>query len=263
MIEIKVKVQIEVDDDIVTDCHGERTGQMVLLDDTLDVVLGDYLCLSQVLSASSPFLSLARRTMARSVTADRGRSVSGGRHRGHAIGPARPHEQNLHLSALLQPGRQGTGGCAMTIKKRVDGQVTGLSGELFVAAELLKRGLQTSITFGNAKAIDLLAHNPDTGRMYKVQVKSIRKRGAFPINHQKVQRDCVYVFVVLNKVGVSPQYAIVPGASLADEPERFSKWFLDVKFPGFQWSVLVSQGFEDNWQVFSEASSAGNSEVGG
>jgi len=41
-----------------------------------------------------------------------------------------------------------------------DRQMTGLSGELFVAAELLKRGLQTSITFGNAKAIDLLTFNP-------------------------------------------------------------------------------------------------------
>ncbi len=34
----------------------------------------------------------------------------------------------------------------------------GLAGELFVVAELLKRDLQISITFGNAKQIDLLAH---------------------------------------------------------------------------------------------------------
>ena len=36
--------------------------------------------------------------------------------------------------------------------KKHERQMTGLAGELFVAAELLKRGLQTSITFGNAKA---------------------------------------------------------------------------------------------------------------
>ncbi|MFL6335847.1 MAG: hypothetical protein ACJ754_21265 [Pyrinomonadaceae bacterium] len=47
-----------------------------------------------------------------------------------------------------------------TIKPRADGQLSGLAGEFFVAAELLKRGLQTSVTFGNAKAIDLFAHNP-------------------------------------------------------------------------------------------------------
>jgi hypothetical protein len=39
-------------------------------------------------------------------------------------------------------------------KSAVDRSMTGLAGELFVAAELLKRGLQTSITFGNAKQID-------------------------------------------------------------------------------------------------------------
>ena len=60
--------------------------------------------------------------------------------------------------------------------KRVDGQITGLAGELFVAAELLKRGLQTSVTFGNAKAIDLFAFNPDTGRTFTVQVKALRKK---------------------------------------------------------------------------------------
>ena len=47
-----------------------------------------------------------------------------------------------------------------TPKTRADGQLSSLAGELFVAAELLKRDIQTSVTFGNAKAIDLLAHNP-------------------------------------------------------------------------------------------------------
>ena len=38
---------------------------------------------------------------------------------------------------------------AETIKKnRADGQLSALAGEFFVAAELLKRELQTSVTFG-------------------------------------------------------------------------------------------------------------------
>ena len=44
-------------------------------------------------------------------------------------------------------------------KQRSDGQKSGLAGEFFVAAELLKRGLQTSLTLGNAKSIDLFAIN--------------------------------------------------------------------------------------------------------
>ncbi len=134
--------------------------------------------------------------------------------------------------------------------KRADGQITGLAGELFVAAELLKRNLQTSITFGNAKAIDLLAYNPETGRNFNVQVKAIRKKNVFPIAHNKITRAHVYVFVVLNEPGESVQYFVVPGAVLADEPERFTKWFKDPKFPGFKWSVLKE--FENAWGLFGE-----------
>src|SRR5262245_16260365 len=93
---------------------------------------------------------------------------------------------------------------------RADGQVTGLAGELFVAAELLKRGLQTSVTFGNAKSIDLLAYNPQTEKTFTVQVKAVRKRNAFPISHTRVLAKHTYVFVILNKPGVAVQYFIVP-----------------------------------------------------
>ena len=136
--------------------------------------------------------------------------------------------------------------------KRVDGQITGLAGELFVAAELLKRGIQTSITFGNAKAIDLLAYNPDTGRSFTVQVKAIRKKNVFPIAHNKINRAHTYVFVVLNKPGEAVQYFIVPGAILEEDPTRFTHWFTDPKFPGFNWRVLQDLGHEDAWHVFSE-----------
>ena len=102
-------------------------------------------------------------------------------------------------------------------RPRVDGQITGLAGELFVAAELLKRGLQTSVTFGNAKAIDLLAFNPETDRTFSVQVKAIRKPNVFPIAHSRVSAKHVYVFVVLNKPGERVRYYIVPVKS----PRRF------------------------------------------
>jgi hypothetical protein len=134
-------------------------------------------------------------------------------------------------------------------RPRADGQMTGLAGELFVAAELLKRGIQTSVTLGNAKAIDLLAFNPETERTYSVQVKTIRKPNVFPIAHDRVSAAHVYVFVVLNGPGVPVRYYIVPGAILANEPERFSKWFKDPKFPGFR--VKWLKDFEDRWDLFS------------
>jgi hypothetical protein len=90
-------------------------------------------------------------------------------------------------------------------KQRSDGQTSGLAGEFFVAAELLKRGLQTSLTFGNAKSIDLFAIN-DKDTSFTIQVKALRSPNYFLINLERVQDACHYVFVVLNKPNVPPDY---------------------------------------------------------
>ena len=138
----------------------------------------------------------------------------------------------------------------VTKRKRADGQMTGLAGELFVAAELLKRGLQTSVTFGNAKAIDLFAHNSKTGKTFTVQVKAVRSRNFFLISHEKVDSQQIYVFVLLNKPGQSVQYFVVPGSDLAHEPERFSKYFKDPKMPGIHPKTFEELGYENAWGVF-------------
>ncbi len=136
-------------------------------------------------------------------------------------------------------------------KPRVDGQITGLAGELFVAAELLKRGLQTSVTFGNAKSVDLLAYDPASKKSYAVQVKALRSKNFFLLSHSKVEPTQVYVFVLLNKPGQQVQYYVVPGQDLHSEPERFSKWFLDPKMPGIHPNTLAELGYENAWQVFA------------
>lgn len=133
---------------------------------------------------------------------------------------------------------------------RRDGQITGLAGELFVAAELLKRGLQTSVTFGNAKAIDLFAHNPRTERTFTVQVKAVRRRTDFLIAHARINKGHVYVFVILNEPNEAVEYFIVPGTVLAGEPNRFGKWFVAPNMPGIKPSAL--KDFENQWGVFDE-----------
>lgn len=133
-------------------------------------------------------------------------------------------------------------------KKRADGQMSGLAGELFVAAELLKRGLQTSVTFGNAKAIDLLAHNAETSESFTIQVKALRTNNWFLLDPEKVIAHHVYVFVLLNAPGKHPTYFIVPGSTLVDDAERFGKGFRDPKMPGILPRDLAD--FENNWGVF-------------
>lgn len=136
-------------------------------------------------------------------------------------------------------------------KERVDGQVTGLAGELFVAAELLKRGLQTSVTFGNAKAIDLFAFNPRTKRAFTIQVKTVRRKNPWPISHEKIFANHVYVFVLLNKPAQAVQYFIVPGSKLANDPDLFRLRDYP-KFPGIGQGTLTTLGFGEAWEIFDD-----------
>jgi len=135
-------------------------------------------------------------------------------------------------------------------KKRADGQKSGLSGELFVAAELLKRDLQVSLTLGNAKSIDLFAIN-ENGTPFTIQVKTLRAKNYFLINLDRVEEACYYVFVVLNKRDMPPDYYIVPGCDLRNDPKKFGKWFADYKkMPGIHPKDLTD--YHNKWEVFEQ-----------
>jgi hypothetical protein len=106
---------------------------------------------------------------------------------------------------------------------------------------------------GVTERIDLLAFNPETKRVFQVQVKTVRKKNIFPISHAKVDPTCTYVFAVLHAPGEAVQYFVVPGTVLAYEKERFvPRWFCDPKFPGIGCRTLEEQGFSEAWKVFSD-----------
>jgi hypothetical protein len=132
-------------------------------------------------------------------------------------------------------------------KQRADGQISGLAGEFFVAGELLKRGMQTSLTLGNAKAVDLFARNA-AGRLIGVQVKALRSKNYFPIDSTRIAEDCIYVFVILNKPGEALEFFIVPGSDLASTPDKFGRGFQDKKFPCIHPKQL--EEYRDKWALF-------------
>src|SRR5215210_1537987 len=104
---------------------------------------------------------------------------------------------------------------------------SGLAGEFFVLAELLKRGYQASFTLGNAKTVDIFASDPKTGKTVRIQVKT---NSGIPRkdNHAKWQigrklwdfseesaTDLIYIFVVLNPRGKEhPVYYIAKAADV-------------------------------------------------
>ena len=100
---------------------------------------------------------------------------------------------------------------------------TGLSGEYFVAGELLRRGFNVAITMGNAKAIDLIAEK--NGKTFPIQVKSIykKKNVGWPILKSKIKQKHFYVFVNLNADKLEePEYFICTAAEAKSKVKEYS-----------------------------------------
>jgi hypothetical protein len=105
---------------------------------------------------------------------------------------------------------------------KIDKQITGLAGEYFVAAELLKRNYQVAMTLGNAKAIDLIATCQESGKTFEVQVKTLRKKpNCFTLHTSKIGPEHIYIFVYLNKEEEQTDYHIVKGSQLLSNKKHY------------------------------------------
>lgn len=126
---------------------------------------------------------------------------------------------------------------------------THIAGEMFVAAELAKRGYSVSLTMGNAKAVDLFAER--NGTAICIQVKAIaHKRNVgwpLPFDRSKIIDKVLYVCVVLNEIGQAPTYYILP----PNEVRERGRWYatraiLDI-------GRVKAGDFEDAWHLIDEA----------
>jgi hypothetical protein len=52
----------------------------------------------------------------------------------------------------------------MPKRSALDKTLTGLAGEYHVLAQLAERGIVGALTLGATKSVDILAHNPKSGR---------------------------------------------------------------------------------------------------
>jgi len=130
-----------------------------------------------------------------------------------------------------------------------DCQKSGLAGELFVAAELLKRNYQVSITFGTAKAIDLFVYKEEIDYTFNVQVKTLRKSNCFLLNPFSVNQNHIYVFVLLNDVGEEIEYFPITGKEIIEKKtELFSKSLADGHMPAI--SIGKARKYKNNWGIF-------------
>ncbi|PWN60014.1 hypothetical protein [Chryseobacterium oncorhynchi] len=126
---------------------------------------------------------------------------------------------------------------------------TGLSGEYFVAAELLRRGFSVGITMGNAKSIDILAEKD--GKQFIIQVKAIykRKNVGWPMMKDKINLNHYYIFVNLNGDQMSaPNFYIATGKETYDKCKQYStRGIVDL-------STLNNDEFLGNWEKLNKDS---------
>jgi hypothetical protein len=134
-------------------------------------------------------------------------------------------------------------------------QLTQMAGEFLTAGKLFKRGYQTRVTLGNAKAIDLIAHNPKTGKVFVIQVKTLRRKNCFDLRKEEVNREYVFVFVFLNDFPESEEFFILRGQTLLSEVNRF--WGTSYtgaepcSRPGVNYGPLKQ--YKDNWVLFDQS----------
>jgi hypothetical protein len=134
-----------------------------------------------------------------------------------------------------------------------DQQITGMAGEFLTVGKLFKRGYQASVTFGNAKAIDVLVYNPRTDKSFSVQVKTLRYKNCFPMKKENLKPDHIYVFILLNDFDRPEEYFIVPGKEIMQDINRFfGASYKDPdnpsNMPAINYGPLAP--YKDTWHVF-------------
>lgn len=139
--------------------------------------------------------------------------------------------------------------------KRKDQQLTGMAGEFLTVGKLFKRGYQASVTFGNAKAIDVLAYNPTNDKSYNVQVKTLRHKNCFLMKKENLNPDHIYIFIFLHDFNQSEEYFILPGREILQDIDKFfgSSYKNPNKpsnMPAINYGPLSQ--YKDNWQVFDQ-----------
>jgi len=164
-----------------------------------------------------------------------------------------------------------------TKNSRTSTTLTGLAGEYYVLAQLAVRSIVGALTLGTSKGVDILASNPRTGRMFRVEVKTTRTKprkaklhGEGDFYHwsrmnEKHERDrdpaLVYCFVALQSNDQLPLFFVVRGLVVADylnaEHQRWKRsrgpdFTKDNEGRTFRASKDNREKWKNDWSIFED-----------
>lgn len=146
------------------------------------------------------------------------------------------------------------------MNKKLSKQLSGISGEYFVAAELSRRGFLAAITLRNSESIDILANSILTNKQICFQVKTSQRKRKWPLS-EKVEKDKsknkIYIFVNLLDINSLPEYFLIDAISLSTIIEDgHKKWLLTPNKKNeahnnttFREFNDISGKYKNNWEI--------------
>jgi hypothetical protein len=159
---------------------------------------------------------------------------------------------------------------------RDDKNLVALAGEYHVLAQLAERGIVGALTLGHTKSVDILAHNPKTGRLRRVEVKSTTRQPkpaqlwhpeslrahswTMSEKHERLNdKDLLFCFVHLTGALHVPRIFVVPAGDVAAYVRwehllwlRSRKRGPDPENPMRQFRIPETdpKGYAENWALF-------------
>ncbi len=109
---------------------------------------------------------------------------------------------------------------------KLNRQLSGISGEYYVAAELSRRGYLAAITLRNSDGADILVSNLDESKLFSIQVKTTQNKSKWILS-QKVETETsenkFFIFTnIPQNINEQPIYKIVKAPAPARIPSRGS-----------------------------------------
>lgn len=136
-----------------------------------------------------------------------------------------------------------------------DNNISGTSGEYFVAGELSKKGYIALLTTRNTTGIDIIVTNPTTYKSTNIQVKTTRRNPPWLLSKKDEKshgNKLFYVFV--NMMDSKQEYYIVPSNVVANRIKKHhQKWLegkstrKDTSMRKFTMSDSEKKKYQNNW----------------
>jgi len=118
-----------------------------------------------------------------------------------------------------------------------------LAGEFAILSQLSLRGFDANLTLGHTKGVDILISDPNTGKMFKMEVKTKFGNNTFTselfgrnlewimsIKHETISyNDLFYCFVNIHKETLDFRFFIVPSMIVAKYVKEHHRYWLKVR----------------------------------